>query len=82
LYDSYVHPDKLITDYVKDISGITYAHIKNAPKMSQVIDKVKKCLINKTIIGHTIWKDMEVCGLKNWKGYKYLVDIAEYNDFK
>lgn len=58
IFDSYVHPDKLITDYVKDISGITYAHIKNAPKMNVVIEKVKRILLNKTIIGHTVWKDM------------------------
>lgn len=35
--DTYVHPEKKITDYVTDISGITYAHIKNAPNTKSAI---------------------------------------------
>ena len=31
IYDTYVKPELKITDYVTDISGITYKHIKNAP---------------------------------------------------
>lgn len=76
--DSYVHPDKKITDYITDITGITFLHIKNAPKASKVLDQAKKLMYNKIIVGHTVWKDIEVCELKNWKGWKALVDIAEY----
>ena len=36
--DSYVHPEKKITDYVTNISGITYGHIKNAPSTKKIID--------------------------------------------
>jgi hypothetical protein len=39
-------------------------------------------MYNKIVVGHTVMKDLEVCGLKNWKGWKALVDIAEFNDFK
>jgi len=31
LYDSYIKPSKKVTDFVTDITGITYSHIKNAP---------------------------------------------------
>jgi RNA exonuclease 4 len=39
-------------------------------------------MYNKIVVGHTVWKDLEVCGLKEWKGWKALVDISEYADFK
>lgn len=56
--DTYVHPDKKITDYISDISGITYGHIKNAPDIKTVIDNVKNILYNKIVVGHTVWKDL------------------------
>ena len=39
-------------------------HIKKAPFKKEVIDKAKKIMYNKIVVGHTIWKDLEVCGLK------------------
>jgi hypothetical protein len=43
---------------------------------------MKKILYSKIIVGHTIWKDLEVCGLKTWKGWKAVVDINEYIGYK
>jgi RNA exonuclease 4 len=80
--DTYVHPEKKITDYVTSISGITYGHIKNAPNIKTVIDNAKSILYNKIVIGHTVWKDLEVCGLKNWKGMKAVVDISEFMPYQ
>lgn len=54
LYDSYIKPNGKITDYLTKISGITYSHIKNAPLWKDELDKVKKILVNKIIVGHTI----------------------------
>lgn len=34
-------------------------------------------MLNKIVIGHTLFKDLQVCGLTNWKGFKGKVDIAE-----
>lgn len=34
-------------------------------------------MLNKIVVGHTIFKDLEVCGLKNWSGFKKVIDIAE-----
>ena len=44
--------------------------------------KAKKLIYNKILVGHTIRKDVEVCGLTNWKGWKALVDIAEFDKYK
>jgi DNA polymerase III epsilon subunit-like protein len=62
---------------VTEISGITYSHIKNAPNQDHVVEQIKKKMLNKIVIGHTIAKDLEVCGLKNWSGFKKVIDIAE-----
>jgi len=75
LLDSYVRPNEKITDYLTDISGVTYTHIKNAPDQQTVVEKAKKVMYNKIVIGHTIAKDFEVCGLQHWKGYKALINI-------
>jgi RNA exonuclease 4 len=82
LLDSYVKPEKQITDYLTSITGISYLHIKNAPKAAEVLEKAKKIMYNKILVGHTVWKDLEVCGLQNWKGWKTLVDISEFKEFK
>ena len=50
--------------------------------MKEVINKAKKIMYNKIVVGHTIWKDLEVCGLKEWKGWKFLIDISEFQGFK
>ncbi len=34
-------------------------------------------MLNKIIVGHTTEKDLEVCQLKNWTGFKKIIDIAE-----
>ena len=39
---------------------------------------MKKKLLNKICIGHTIEKDLAVCGLKNWNGLKAVIDIADF----
>lgn len=38
---------------------------------------MKKLMLNKIIVGHTTLKDLEVCGLKNWNGFKSIIDIAD-----
>ena len=58
LYDSYVRPSLKVTDYVTEISGITFKHIKNAPTQESIMAEVKKKILNKIVIGHTIKKDL------------------------
>lgn len=82
LYDSYVKPENQITDYVTNISGITFTHIKNAPHHQEVMKEIKKIINHKFVVGHTIAKDIEVCGLKDWKSWRGLIDIAEFELFK
>jgi RNA exonuclease 4 len=66
-----------VTDFVTDVSGITYSHIKNAPKEEQVIQEIKKRMLNKVVVGHTTAKDLEICHLKGWKGIRKAIDIAD-----
>lgn len=75
--DIYVKPSKKITDYVTNISGITYKHIKNAPLQDEAMIQIKKVLLNKILIGHTIGKDLGVLGLEGWRGLKGKIDIAD-----
>lgn len=77
IYDSYVRPTKKITDFVTEVSGITYSHIKNAPNEDHVIPEIKRKMLNKIVIGHTVDKDLSVCGLKEWTGFKKVIDIAD-----
>lgn len=77
MFDAYVKPKNRITDYLTNISGITYHHIKNAKSENEVIEEAKKHMVNKIIIGHTLYKDLGVCGLTNWKGFKGKIDIAD-----
>lgn len=77
LYDTYVRPTERVTDYVTEISGITFKHIKNAPKQDEVVAEIKKKLLHKILVGHTIEKDLEVCGLKGWKGMKDTIDVSD-----
>ena len=65
-----------------NISGITYAHIKNAPTHASILAQIKKILYNKAVVGHTLWKDLEVCGLKDWKGAKATIDISEFKPYQ
>lgn len=33
--------------------------------------------MNKIIIGHTVNKDLSVCSLKDWTGFKQIIDISD-----
>jgi RNA exonuclease 4 len=77
-----VRPKEKITDYLTDVSAVTFTHIKNAPDMKTVVDQAKKVMYNKIVIGHTVDKDFEVYGLKHWKGYKALRSINEFPAFQ
>jgi hypothetical protein len=40
------------------------------------VDKVKKILMGKILVGHTLHKDLEVCKLTGWKGVMQKVDVS------
>lgn len=82
MYDSYIKPSKKVTDFITEITGITYTHIKNAPLWTQEVDKVKKILMGKILVGHTLHKDLEVTKLDKWKGISRKVDIAEFSEYR
>ena len=79
MYDSYIKPENKITNFLTEITGITYSHVKQAPKWSQEVAKVKKILLGKMVVGHTIDKDLEVTKLTDWKGISQKINIAEFS---
>lgn len=71
-----------MTDFISEITGITYSHIKNAPKWSEEQVKIKKMMMGKILVGHTIHKDLQVMKMTDWKGVSQKVDIAEFSLYK
>jgi hypothetical protein len=69
-------------DYRTDVSGITYGHIKKALTWHQVKYEVEKILIRKVVVGHTLWKDLEVMDMSKWTGFKGLIDISKYSQYQ
>lgn len=82
LFESYIRPAEKIVDYRTHITGITYGHIKKAPTWEQVKYQVEKVLVRKCVVGHTLWKDLEVMGMSNWSGFKGLIDISKYSQYQ
>ena len=44
--------------------------------------KVKKILMGKIIVGHTLDKDLEVTKLSNWKGISQKINIADFSEYR
>ncbi len=44
--------------------------------------KVKKLLMGKILVGHTLHKDLEVCKLTDWKGVQQKVDISDFAEYR
>lgn len=64
------------------MSGITYGHIKRAPTWDAVKYEIEKILIRKNVVGHTLWKDLEVMGMSKWNGFASLIDINKYSQYQ
>uniref|UniRef100_A0A2C9LJR9 RNA exonuclease 4 n=1 Tax=Biomphalaria glabrata TaxID=6526 RepID=A0A2C9LJR9_BIOGL len=64
LYDSYIKPTELITDYRTRWSGIYPFHMDEAEPVHEALPKIRSLLMNKVIIGHAVYNDFRVLGLK------------------
>lgn len=82
LFESYIRPCSKIVDYRTHVSGITYGHIKKAPMWEGVKYQVEKILVRKCVVGHTLWKDLEVMGMSKWSGFKTVIDISKYSQYQ
>lgn len=66
LYDTYVKPDKPITDYRTQWSGIRPKHMKNAISFRPARKKVKRMIKNRILVGHALQFDLKILRLKHY----------------
>lgn len=65
LYDVYVKPDKPITDYRTQWSGIRPKHMNNAISFRSARKKVKRLIKKRILIGHALQFDLKVLKLRH-----------------
>lgn len=63
LYDVYVKPDKPITDYRTQWSGIRPKHMNNAISFRSARKKVKRMIKKRILVGHALQFDLKVLKL-------------------
>ena len=66
LYDVYVKPNKPITDYRTQWSGIRPKHMEHAISFRSARKKVKRIIKNRTLVGHALQFDLKVLNLKHY----------------
>ncbi|PPQ63532.1 hypothetical protein CVT24_004760 [Panaeolus cyanescens] len=55
LFDTYVHPRKLVLDYRAQETGLNYNYLCGGLKYPEVQKQVSNIIENKVLIGHRIW---------------------------
>lgn len=65
LYDVYVKPDKPITDYRTQWSGIRPKHMNDAISFRSARKKVKRLIKKRILVGHALQFDLKVLKLKH-----------------
>ena len=66
LYDVYVKPNKPITDYRTQWSGIRPKHMAHAISFRSARKRVKRIIKNRTLVGHALQFDLKVLKLKHY----------------
>ncbi|KAM3184937.1 hypothetical protein ACTXT7_007409, partial [Hymenolepis weldensis] len=65
LYDVFSRPDKPITDYRTQFSGIRPRDLLNALPLKAVRQDVIQIIKNRIVVGHAVWNDFEVLRLNH-----------------
>lgn len=65
VYDVYVKPDKPITDYRTQWSGIRPKHMNNAISFRSARKKVKRLIKKRVLVGHALQFDLKVLKLRH-----------------
>lgn len=60
VYDSYVRPKELVTDWRTPISGILPSHMRSARSLEEVQATVAGLLNGKILVGHALRHDLEM----------------------
>lgn len=77
ILDTYVSPDKPVTDYRTRCSGVKESDLINAPEFSVVQEKVRKIIENSILVGHSLRDDFVVLKLSH--DQRFTRDTAEWN---
>ncbi|XP_033100627.1 RNA exonuclease 4-like [Anneissia japonica] len=80
IYDKYVKPQNLVTDYRTKWSGIREENLKDAVCFNQAQTEVQEILRNKIVVGHSLHHDFAALKLNHPK--HSLRDTAEYKLMK
>ncbi len=65
VYDTYVSPTDRVTDWRTRFSGIRPHHVKDAPKKSEVVEKVRRLVAGRVLLGHAIHNDLEMLEIEH-----------------
>ncbi|KAL4786778.1 hypothetical protein BJX76DRAFT_345985 [Aspergillus varians] len=67
VYDSYVRPKEMVTDWRTFVSGITPKHMVEARPLEQVQKEVAEILEGRILVGHALRNDLDVLLLSHPK---------------
>lgn len=67
IYDSYVRPKEMVTDWRTHVSGIAAKHMVEARSLEQVQKDVAKLLDDRVLVGHAIRNDLDALLLSHPK---------------
>ena len=80
VYDSYVRPKELVTDWRTPVSGITAQNMQQARSLEQVQNDVSKILDGSILVGHSVRNDLDALLLGHPK--KDIRDTARHPPFR
>ena len=80
LYDTFVAPTGLVTDYVTEVSGVRPQDLENAPNFSEVRAKVAEIIKDCILVGHGLHHDLGVLYLHH--PFKLKRDTSLYKPFR
>jgi RNA exonuclease 4 len=76
VYDSYVRPKEIVTDWRTHVSGVSPKHMATARPFEEVQKEVADILRDRVLIGHSVKHDLDVVMLSHPK-----VDIRDTSRF-
>jgi len=82
VFDTLVNPESKVEDYREWITGIKPSDMMNAPTFSKVAPILKKILINKIVVGHSLEDDFLALKLHECDFEFEVREISEFREYK
>lgn len=80
VYDSFVRPKELVTDWRTPVSGVSAKDMREARSLEQVQADVSKILDGNVLVGHAVRNDLDALLLSHPK--RHLRDTARHPPFR